>query len=251
MYHREIAWRSVVLFVAMALCFYSYLPIWAMIAVTILVYPGVYLRAHDIGHSIPANRYGLFARFIPVAHPIWGGARVFTKIHLEHHTHLGTDKDPWLPYYGGHPLKALFYNFIEPEYSCRIFIRRYGLDRELALNILFNISLLAAGLLLFQWIYLIHLISMRLVHMVAIFFFNFYTHRESFAADAPISVYEREKDLGFILPVLQVLWGRDLIDGLIYHNRHHCVGQIHVPVQKYKYLKDTGVFTSGSLSQQP
>jgi hypothetical protein len=243
MYHRQIAWRSIVLSAALVLCFFSYIPIWMMIAVNVLVYPGVYLRAHDIGHSVRANRYGLFARFIPVASPIWGGTRLFTKIHLEHHAYLGTAKDPWLPFYSGHPLRALFFNFIEPEYSCRNFIRRYGVDRELAVNFLFNISLLAAGFLLFQWIYLIHLVSMRLVHTTAIFFFNFYTHRQSLSADAPVGVYEREKDLGFLLPVVRLLWGRDLLDGLIFHNRHHCLGQIHVPVQKYKYLEDTGVFT--------
>jgi hypothetical protein len=40
-----------------------------------------------------------------------------------------------------------------------------------------------------------------------------------------------------------LLWGRDTIDGLVYHNRHHCLGQQHLPVRSYSKLVDTGVYT--------
>jgi hypothetical protein len=53
-----------------------------------------------------------------------------------------------------------------------------------------------------------------------------------------------------VLPLLRLVWGRDTIDGLVYHNRHHCLGQQHVPVQNYKYLTDTGVFNR-SVPQWP
>jgi hypothetical protein len=242
-FHRTILWRSAATFTAMVLCHYQYLPLWILLPVNLVLYPEVYLRVHDIGHATSPRLMGLAARFIPVSNPIWGGTRVFAAIHAEHHKHLGTNKDPWLPYYVGYPLRALFFNFIEPEYSFREFVRRRGIDGELALNVLYHLACLAAGLFLFAWVYLAHVLTQRVVHMTGIFFFNFYTHRATLSASAPIGTWERERDLRPVLPLLRAIWGRDTIDGLIYHNRHHCLGQQHIPVHNYRHLVDSGVFT--------
>lgn len=245
-YHVTIVVRSAATFTAMALCHLGYLPVWGLLLANVVLYPEIYLRVHDIGHSCAVARFGLAARFVPVSNPLWGGTRVFAIVHAEHHTHLGTDSDPWRPYYTGHPLRALLFNLIEPEYSLRSFIRLRGVDRELIMNTLYNAGCLAASLAVFQWVYVIHLVSQRVVHGVGIFFFNFYTHRATLSASAPIGTFERAGDLRAMLPVLRAVWGNDTIDGLIYHNRHHCVGQQHVPVQNYKYLTDTGVYTRAS-----
>jgi len=242
-YHRAIFLRCALTFGTMALCHFGYLPIWVLLVANLVLYPEIYLRIHDIGHSSPAKRFGWVARFVPISNPIWGGTRVFATIHREHHKNLGTDRDPWLPYYTGHPLRALFFNFIEPEYSFRAFVRQEGVDRELVLNVLFNLAGLVVGLCVFQWTYVIHLLSQRVVHMVGIFFFNFYTHRETLRESAPIGTWERAEELRPVLPVLRLLWGKDTIDGLIYHNRHHCLGQQHIPVQNYKHLVDTRAYT--------
>jgi hypothetical protein len=79
--------------------------------------------------------------------------------------------------------------------------------------------------------------------MVGIFFFNFYTHRETLSARAPIGTWERAEELKSWLPLFRLLWGRDTIDGLVYHNRHHCRGQQHIPVRSYKHLVDTGAYS--------
>lgn len=241
-YHYVIVLRSAFTLAAMVAYALDFTPVWLLLIVNVVLYPEIYLRIHDIGHATTTRRFGLAARFVPVANPIWGGARVFASIHREHHQHLGTDRDPWLPYYTGHPLRALLFNFIEPEYSCREFIKRRGVDRELTANIVFNLTCLVAGLALFHWAYLIHVLSQRTVHMVGIFFFNFYTHRERLSAHAAIGTWERAHELKRWLPLLRVLWGRDTIDGLVYHNRHHCRGQQHIPVRNYKHLIDTGTY---------
>jgi hypothetical protein len=242
-YHRTIVLRSAATFAAMLLCHYGYLPVWGLIAANVVLYPAIYLRVHDIGHGTAVNRLGWPARFLPVTNPIWGGTRLFAAVHKEHHKHLGTDRDPWLPYYTGHPLRALLFNWIEPEYSLQQFVRLNGVDRELVKNVLYNVAMLTIGVTVFWWTYLIHLVSQRVVHGIGIFFFNFYTHRETLSAAAAIGTWEREKDLRSALPVLRLVWGRDTLDGLIYHNRHHCIGQQHVPVQHYKDLQDTGAYT--------
>lgn len=242
-YHRLIWMRGALTFGAMVLCYFEALPLWSLWVANLVLYPEVYLRVHDIGHGTPERSFGFAARFIPVSNPIWGGTRIFAVIHREHHKYLGTSKDPWLPYYMGHPLKALFFNFIEPEYSCREFIKRHGFDRELAKNVVFNVVSLSVSLGVFGWVYAMHVLSQRVVHCVGIFFFNFYTHRETLSGDAPIGTWERAGELRRVLPLLRLLWGADTIDGLIYHNRHHCIGQQHIPVHNYKHLADSGDFT--------
>jgi hypothetical protein len=251
MYHLTIVIRSAATFAAMVLCYLGYLPVWGLLLANLVLYPEIYLRVHDIGHACSLGRLGLAARFVPVSNPLWGGTRVFAVVHAEHHAHLGTDSDPWRPYYVGHPLRALLFNLIEPEYSLRSFIRLRGIDRELVMNTLYNAVCLAACLAVFQWVYVIHLVSQRVVHGVGIFFFNFYTHRATLSSSAPIGTWERAGDLRAILPVLRTVWGADTIDGLIYHNRHHCVGQQHVPVRNYKYLTDTGIYTRPARCSTP
>jgi len=243
MYHRAIVVRSAATVAAMLLYYYGYLPLWGLVLANVMFYPAIYLRVHDIGHSAAVTRFGWAARFIPVANPIWGGTRVFAAVHKEHHKHLGTDRDPWLPYYIGHPLRALFFNLIEPEYSLREFVRRNGVDRELIQNIVFNVAALITGVTMLQWTYVIHLINQRIVHGIGIFFFNFYVHRETLSANAPIGTWEREEELRSVLPLFRLMWGYDTVEGLIYHNRHHCLGQQHVPVQNYNQLQDTGIYT--------
>jgi hypothetical protein len=241
-FHRTIVARAAMTFAAMILCHAGYLPVWGLVLANVVLYPEVYLRVHDIGHGTAISRFGWAARFVPTSNPIWGGTRVFAVVHREHHQHLGTDRDPWLPYYTGHPLRALFFNFIEPETSFRSFVRLRGWDRELLSNVAYNLVCLGVSFFVFQWTYVLHIFIQRCVHCVGIFFFNFYTHRETLTARAPIGTWERAEELRAVLPLLRLVWGRDTIDGLIYHNRHHCLGQQHLPVQSYKSLVDTGVF---------
>ncbi|MBC8007233.1 MAG: hypothetical protein H7X76_04205 [Prolixibacteraceae bacterium] len=242
-YHIDIMIRGGISLGLLLLCHYQVIPIWVMVTGNIFLYPLVYLRVHDIGHAVSPSKYGWAARFVPITNPIWGGTRVFAGIHRVHHQYLGTDQDPWLPYYTGHPLRALFFNFIELEYTLVQYVRRHGADRELRINLAFNALCVVLGVVLFNYIYLIHLIAQRVVHTIAIFFFNFYTHRSHFASNATISTWGREQDLKPILPLMRMLWGSDTVDGLIFHNRHHCIGQNHIPVANYKFLTDTGNFT--------
>ena len=238
-YHREIWLRGASLFALFLLCYVGWIPLWVLIVANVALYPGIYLRVHDIGHGIPVPRYGRAARFIPVSNPIWGGTRVFAYIHNFHHSYFGTDRDPWLPYYTGHPLRALFFNLIEPEYSFAQFLGRRGWDRELSLGVALNVAVFALGAGVFGSLYLVHAASQRLVHMAGIFFFNFYTHRETLSARASIGNWEREGQLQRFLPLFRRIWGRHVVDGLVFHNRHHCIGQTHIPVQHYKHLEDT------------
>ena len=224
----------------MLLCHYGYLPLWGLIVANVLLYPAIYLRVHDIGHGTAVNRLGWPARFLPVSNPIWGGTRVFAAVHTEHHQHLGTDRDPWLPYYTGHPLRALFFNFIEPEYSLPAVraparrrpragrtsrttwpcSRRVGVSVDLCDPPPEPARRAQAG----------------------IFFFNFYTHRETLSAGAAIGTWERAGSC-VALPVLRLLWGRERSMGSSITTAITASASSTCPCSTTKDLQDTGAYT--------
>lgn len=236
----QILWRSSVMYGVMVLCFYDIVPAWAVWVTNLLMYFRVYAEVHDLGHAWSLQKIGWPARFVPVANPIWGGVQVFSTTHRGHHQYLGTDKDPWLPYYAGHPLKALAYTMIEPERNLYCFVKKRGVTSEVVKNVLYNLAFFAINVTLFKGTYLMHVASQRLTHVTASFVFNFYTHRQTFSADAPISTFNRERDLKSIVWLLRLLWGNYLAIGLTQHNRHHVIGQAHVPGLKYHTMTDMG-----------
>jgi hypothetical protein len=58
-------------------------------------------------------------------------------------------------------------------------------------------------------------------------------------------VYEREKDLWpGAKSIIGFLWGKDVLSGLIYHNRHHCLKYWKLQIQHYPVVKDSGQYTT-------
>ncbi|MEJ2680451.1 MAG: hypothetical protein P8176_06325 [Gammaproteobacteria bacterium] len=238
----EITVRCLTMHAAMVLCFLGVLPAWGLLLVNVVFYPGIYLMLHDLCHAWPVNQSGWICRYLPTANPVWGGIAVFRSTHFRHHKYLGTTLDPWLPFYSGHPLRALLGNYLEPEINLANHLRADGWRRALVKNILFNLSFMTVHLVVFGWVYLMHMGFQRLVHGLGIFWFNFYSHRESLSANAPIGTWNREKEYGRFQPFMRWIWG-DVIDGAVYHNRHHIIGQVHQPVRLYHKLSDQGPYT--------
>ena len=229
---------------AMIMYYLGYLPLWGLIAANALFYIRAYLRMHDLCHAF--NTRGLVARFLPTAlfaNPVWGGTTAFIGTHLDHHKYLGTDRDPWINYYCGHPLRAFFFNMIEPEVNLFNHIKYKGFNRKLAENIVFDILFQVLHLVVFQWAYVTHLIIQRICHGISIFLFNFWPHRATFSANASIGNFNRETQLKPWAPLLQLFWGKSLVEAAMYHNRHHIIGQIHEPAHRYVLCSDSGEAT--------
>ncbi len=186
----------------------------------------------------------LIARIVPfIPTPIWGGTRVFQDTHHRHHVYFATNKDPWISYYSGHPLKALFFNLIEPENNLYNFIKYKGFDVEMFFNLVYNVAFFCISIFFFQQYYLALFISARIVHGLTVFFFNFYLHRSHFSADADYGTYEKSELIKPYASLLKVIFGQSVINGFMYHNRHHCVGQWHVQTQYYDLLEDTNSYS--------
>lgn len=235
--------RVLLMYSIVVLAFYGYVPIWAIVVCNIALYFSVYVSVHEIGHSLKSDKFSLVARMVPLATPIWGGTRVFQNTHYRHHVYFATDRDPWLNYYGGHPLKALFFNLIEPENNLYNFIKDQGVDRELILNLVYNLLFLGVNIVAFQKYYLVLFLSQRIIHGVTVFFFNFFLHRSHLSADADYSVYEKSEMVKPFLPIVTLIWGQGVSNGFMYHNRHHCMGQWHVQTQHYELIEDTGSYS--------
>lgn len=241
--HANIAVRTAAMFAVVALVHFGRAPAWCIVVTNLCLYFSVYVSVHEIGHNTPVQRLSLLSRFVPLATPIWGGVRVFQETHRRHHLYFCTDRDPWLPFYEGHPLRALFFNLIEPEVNAYNFIREKGPDRELVLNALFNVALLAAGLSALGHAYVVHLVSTRLIHGVAVFFFNFTLHRDRVSADAAYSVYSRERQVKPVFSLARLIWGEAVVVGYMYHDRHHSLRQWRYHPLDYPSLKNSSDYS--------
>jgi len=229
---------------AMVLYFMNILPLWGLIAANVLFYIRSYLRMHDLCHGFSTK--GWVVRFVPTAlfsNPVWGGTTAFITTHVQHHHYLGSDQDPWLPYYAGHPLRALFFNMIEPEHNLYNYLRQKRGDRKLLENLAFDVAKQVVHLLVFQWAWLTHVIIQRICHGLGVFLFNFWPHREHWTAKATMGAFNREREIRPWATLLGLFWGKVLVEAAMYHNRHHVLGQMPEPSHRYVVLTDQGTYT--------
>jgi fatty acid desaturase len=229
---------------AMVLYATGYLPLWGLIAANVLFYIRAYLRMHDLCHAFSTNN--LLVRFVPTAlyaNPVWGGVAPFITTHVQHHQYLGTNQDPWLPYYAGHPLRALFFNMIEPEVNLYNYVRQRGWNRQLRENLAFDIARHGANFFFFHYAYLTHVVIQRICHGLGVFLFNFWPHRETWTASAPLGSWNREKEIRPYAWLAKMFFGTALTEAAMYHNRHHVLGQIREPSHRYVMLTDEGTYT--------
>jgi len=226
---------------AMVLYAYDVLPLAGLIAANVLFYIRAYLRMHDLCHAFSTK--GWVVRFLPTAlygNPVWGGTAAFITTHVQHHHYLGTNQDPWLNYYAGHPLRALFFNMIEPEHNLYNYIKQGRADRKLFENLAFDVLRHGLSLFFFQGAYLAHVLIQRICHGTGVFLFNFWPHRETWTANAPIGSFNREREIKPYAWFFKTFWGRAMTEAGMYHNRHHVLGQMLEPSHRYVELSDEG-----------
>jgi fatty acid desaturase len=229
---------------AMVLYYYRILPLWGLIAANVLFYIRSYLRMHDLCHAFSTK--GWVVRFVPTAlfaNPVWGGTTAFITTHVQHHQYLGTNQDPWLNYYVGHPVRALIFNMIEPEVNLYNYMRQRGAERKLVENLAFDVARHTLSFLLFHKAYVVHVVIQRICHGLGVFLFNFWPHRERWTADAPLGSWNREREIRPFAGLLEAFFGTALVEAAMFHNRHHVIGQILEPSHRYVKLSDEPNYT--------
>lgn len=233
-----------------AYAYMSYLmqwPLWLMPLVFFSLYFSIYVSVHDIGHNtLNHENLSLLLWMIPVPTPIWGGTPVFANTHQRHHKYFCTDKDPWLHFYAGSPIKALVCNLFEPEINFYHYVKDKGFSAKLFGSLIFSVTFLALGYSLMGIYFLYFATILRIVHGLMVFFFNFYLHRSSFKSDAEYSTYSKT----FFVPnkvveqILKFIFGNDVLQGFIHHDKHHSVGQWHVQTKDYDKISNRNKFSA-------
>jgi fatty acid desaturase len=235
---------SVLTFGTMVLYHFNRVPLWVLIVVNVLFYIRAYNRMHDLCHAFSTRPW--FVRFLPTflyGNPVWGGVTAFITTHVQHHQYLGSNQDPWLPYYDGHPLRALFFNFIEPEHNLYNYLRQRGFTREITASLALDVARIATFLYFFGGAYGAYMIIGRVNHCLGVFLFNFWPHRERWTADATIGSFCRERELRPYFGILRALWGRTLVEAGMFHSSHHVLGHMLEPSHRYAAVPDDGRYT--------
>ncbi len=239
----QVLLRSIAMFAVFILFWKELIPFWAYFLFVFVVHPPVYLHLHDLCHGFPDSQIWFSSRHPTVADPFWGGMRTIKDTHLDHHKYFCTDKDPWRRLYDGSPLDGIFWNFFESEMLAYEFVKKNGFEPVFVRGILFHLTCMVVNTVLFGPVYWLHVLILRSLRATSIVFFNFWVHRSHFSKDAEYGVYEREKDLGFILPIFRLIYGQQTLSGLIYHNRHHCMLYWNLQVKYYPQVADSGQYT--------
>ncbi len=235
---------SLLTYSAMVGYYFKVVPLWGLIAANVLFYIRAYLRMHDLCHAFSTK--GWVVRFLPTAlfaNPVWGGVAPFITTHVQHHQYLGSNQDPWLNYYIGHPLRALFFNMIEPENNVYNYLKQGRASRKFFENLAFDVARHTLNIVLFNWAYLTHVLIQRICHGLGVFLFNFWPHREHWGKDATIGSFNRERAIRPYATLLSVFFGKALVEAGMFHNRHHVLGQMLEPSHRYKDLTDEGTYT--------
>jgi hypothetical protein len=237
--------RATAVFVTFLALWTGSIPLWLYFVLQIIVYPDHYLRLHDLAHGFSDRQVWFFAKHPMVADPFWGGMLVFKDTHLDHHRYFATDRDPWLHLYDKSPVHGAFWSLFESELFAWQYVKKHGLKPIFVREVLFHATCMTVNAIVFGPIYWLHVITLRVIRAVSIFYFNYWVHRSHLGADAEYGVYEREKNLwpGF-KTLIRVVWGNDVLSGLIYHNRHHCLKYWKLQIQYYPIVKDSGQYTT-------
>jgi len=229
---------------AMLLYHFDVIPLYGLIVANVLFYIRAYLRMHDLCHAFSTRSW--VVRFLPTAlygNPVWGGVAPFITTHVQHHQYLGTNQDPWLNYYVGHPLRALVFNMIEPEHNLYNYVKQGRADRRLLENLAFDVLRHGLNLYFFQGAYLAFMIVQRTCHGLGVFLFNFWPHRERWTATAAIGSFNREPEIAPYAWFFRTFWGDAMTEAGMYHNRHHVMGQMLEPSHRYRELSDRPDYT--------
>lgn len=221
------------------------IPLWMYFVMMIWIYPDHYLRIHDLAHGFSDRQIWFPARHPMVADPFWGGMLAFKETHLDHHKYFATDRDPWRHLYDKSPLHGVFWSLFDTEIFAFQYVKKKGFTSAFVRDILFHVVCMIVNAVIFGPVYLMHAVTLRIIRAISVFYFNYWVHRSHLSNDAEYGVYEREKDLWPGLKTLvRLLWGKDVLSGLIYHNRHHCVKYWQLQIQFYPQVRDSGQYTA-------
>jgi hypothetical protein len=131
-YLRRTVALTLVIYALLALALAGYLPAWVFPLVLPLVYVRLSLALHELMHVRTAAQVSWFHRLAMIFDtPLGLGYREHRAIHLRHHRHAATSRDPELFQIEGSHARALACALVSPEYAAWRWVREHGLSPTL------------------------------------------------------------------------------------------------------------------------
>ena len=228
---RRLTWTPFLCYILLyghfALCLLAWLPFWTFcLSAPILVVRWL-LSLHELLHLRSESEVDPITRLLPLMlTPQSLGYREFLKVHQGHHRYMATPDDPEYFQLRGSKLHGLFNAMTAPEQSFFRWLRRCGVDTELAIGALLRCALFVLLLTLSSGAFLWYWIPVRLSFGASYFAFFYALHRRG----TEYGVYR------ITLPVwarrlFSLLFGREALLATLYHDIHHAqprIGALHL-----------------------
>ncbi|HEY1328037.1 MAG TPA: fatty acid desaturase [Casimicrobiaceae bacterium] len=217
-YLRRTVWLTLAVYVLLVTALAGWLPAWGLPLALPLVYVRLSLAVHELMHVRTAAGVSWFHRLAMILDtPLGLGYREHRTIHLRHHRHAATARDPELFQIRGGHARALGFALMSPEYAAWRWVRDHGASPALVREALARACAFACAASVNPAVFLVYWMSLRVCIGAASFVFHHVMH-------------SREGRLGtFALPalpagtlsLLRMLFGVEPLMIVSEHRAHH------------------------------
>jgi fatty acid desaturase len=174
--HRTLGY-TLLLYALLGLAGFGAIPAAALVVAVPLVYVRLSLALHELMHVRRAAQVPFFHRLAMIFDtPLGLGYREHRAIHLAHHRHAATARDPELFQIRGNHLRAAACALIAPERHLVVWLRRRGASRSLRVEGAVRLAAFAVALALNPGVFLVYWISLRASVGGASFVFHHLLH---------------------------------------------------------------------------
>jgi len=174
--HRTLGY-TLLLYALLGLATLEAIPAAVLVVAVPLIYVRLSLALHELMHVHSAAQVPFFHRLAMIFDtPLGLGYREHRAIHLAHHRHAATARDPELFQIRGGHLRAAACALIAPERHFVVWVRRHGASRALCVEGAVRLATFGAALAVNPGAFLVYWLSLRASIGGASFVFHHLLH---------------------------------------------------------------------------
>jgi fatty acid desaturase len=217
-YLRRTVALTLAIYALLALALAGYLPAWVFPLVLPLVYVRLSLALHELMHVRTAAQVSWFHRLAMIFDtPLGLGYREHRAIHLRHHRHAATARDPELFQIEGGHARALACALVSPEYAAWRWVREHGLSPALRREALVRAGVFACLAAVNPLVFLAYWATLRACIGGASFVFHHVMHSRGGA----LGNFALPPVPRGVLSVVRALFGVEPVTIVSEHRAHH------------------------------
>lgn len=218
-YDRAAFGWTAMFYTSYALLLLDFIPGWAFFVVGVIAIVRNFNALHEAFHAVDTRgTFWITMRAVPIVMAPWQlGYHALRNNHIHHHRHEGDKQDPDYYLIHGNPVWTLLMALTQPEQSVLRYIRRKGLTKKLALELLFHAAIWIGLAIISPWeLFVLYNVVTRFGNTAAWWIFDYLLHLDK--------LYYRLKSLPFPRAfefVWAVLFSHSNIKGVLHHYLHH------------------------------